>query len=34
VAAYFTGATEATDDQRDAVIAEATRRALKALGRD
>jgi beta-lactamase class A len=34
VAAYFTGAIEATDDQRDAVIAEATRRALKALGRD
>ncbi|WAC59307.1 class A beta-lactamase [Brevundimonas sp. SL130] len=34
VAAYFSGATEATDDQRDAVIAEATRRALKALGRD
>jgi phosphatidate cytidylyltransferase len=34
IAAYFTGATEATDDQRDAVIAEATRRALKALGRD
>ena len=34
LAAYFTGAPEATDDQRDAVIAEATRRALKALGRD
>lgn len=34
VAAYFTGATGATDDQRDAVIAEATRRALKAFGRD
>lgn len=34
MAAYFTGAPEATDDQRDAVIAEATRRALKALGRD
>ena len=34
LAAYFTGATEATDDQRDAVIADATRRALKALGRD
>ena len=34
VAAYFIGATEATDDQRDAVIAEATRRALKALNRD
>ena len=34
VAAYFTGATNATDDQRDAVIADATRRALKALGRD
>lgn len=34
IAAYFTGATEATEDQRDAVIAEATRRALKALGRD
>ena len=32
--AYFTGATEATDDQRDAVIAEATRRVFKALGRD
>lgn len=32
--AYFTGATEATDDQRDAVIAEATRRIFKALGRD
>jgi beta-lactamase class A len=34
IAAYFTGATEATEDQRDAVIAEAARRALKALGRD
>lgn len=34
MAVYFTGAPEATDDQRDAVIAEATRRALKALGRD
>ena len=34
LAAYFTGAAEATDDQRDAVIAEATRRALRALGRD
>lgn len=34
MAAYFTGAPETTDDQRDAVIAEATRRALKALGRD
>lgn len=34
VAAYFTGATGATEDQRDAVIAEATRRALKAFGRD
>lgn len=34
LAAYFTGAPEATDDQRDAVIAEATRRVLKALGRD
>lgn len=34
LAAYFTGAPEANDDQRDAVIAEATRRALKALGRD
>lgn len=34
LAAYFTGAPEATDEQRDAVIAEATRRALKALGRD
>lgn len=34
MAAYFTGAPEATDDQRDAVIAEATRRALKVLGRD
>jgi beta-lactamase class A len=34
VAAYFTGAAGATDDQRDAVIAEATRRALKAFGRD
>lgn len=34
MAAYYTDATEATDDQRDAVIAEATRRALKALGRD
>lgn len=32
--AYFTGATEATDDQRDAVIAEATRRVFKVLGRD
>lgn len=32
--AYFTGATEATDDQRDAVVAEATRRVFKALGRD
>lgn len=34
IAAYFVGATQATDDQRDTVIAEATRRALKALGRD
>jgi beta-lactamase class A len=34
MAAYYTGAAEATDDQRDAVVAEATRRALKALGRD
>ncbi|GAA0198775.1 class A beta-lactamase BlaA [Actinomadura yumaensis] len=34
IAAYFTGAASATEDQRDAVIAEATRRALKALGRD
>ena len=30
---YFTGATEATDDQRDAVIADGARRALEALGR-
>jgi beta-lactamase class A len=34
VAAYFTGAASATEDARDAVIAEATRRALKALGHD
>ena len=34
LATYFTGATQASDDQRDAVIAEATRRAFKALGRD
>lgn len=34
LAVYFTGATEAADDQRDAVIAEATRRVFKALGRD
>lgn len=33
MAAYFSGAVEATDDQRDAVIADAARRALKALGR-
>jgi len=33
LAVYYTGAVEATDDQRDAVIAEATRRALGALGR-
>ena len=34
LATYFTGAAEASDDQRDAVIAEATRRVFKALGRD
>ena len=34
LATYFTGATQANDDQRDAVIAEATRRVFKALGRD
>ena len=34
LATYFTGATQASDDQRDAVIAEATRRVFKALGRD
>ncbi|MFN3838243.1 MAG: class A beta-lactamase [Brevundimonas sp.] len=34
LAVYFTGATEASDDQRDAVIAEATRRVFKALSRD
>lgn len=34
VAAYFTGAASATEDARDAVIAEAARRALKALGHD
>jgi beta-lactamase class A len=34
MAVYFTGATDATDAQRDAVIAEGARRALKALGRD
>lgn len=34
LAAYVTGAVSASDDQRDAVIAEATRRALKALNRD
>lgn len=34
LATYFTGAAQASDDQRDAVIAEATRRVFKALGRD
>ena len=34
LATYFTGATQASDDQRDAVIAEATCRVFKALGRD
>ena len=33
MAVYLTGATQATDDQRDAVIADAGRRALEALGR-
>lgn len=34
LATYFTGAAGATEDQRDAVIAEATRRVFRALGRD
>jgi len=34
LAVYYTGAVEATEAQRDAVIAEATRRAFKVLGRD
>ena len=34
LATYFTGAADATEDQRDAVIAEATRRVFRALGRD
>lgn len=33
MAVYFVGATEATEDQRDAVIADGARRALEALGR-
>nr|WP_314436391.1 class A beta-lactamase [uncultured Brevundimonas sp.] len=34
MAAYFVGAVAASDDERDAVIADAARRALKVLGRD
>ncbi len=34
MAAYFTGAVDATLEQREAVIADAARRALKVLGRD
>ena len=34
MAAYFTEAVDATLEQREAVIADAARRALKVLGRD
>lgn len=34
MSAYFTGAVDATLEQREAIIAEAARRALKVLGRD
>lgn len=34
IAIYYEGGPESTDEQRDAVIAEATRRALRTLGHD